>query len=452
MDPNFTEGFGEGSSQELDALRKALSVGYQNPPTSGGDALRVESLEATLKVLSFGAQHIKLWNDIVKIDAFSTIEEYSRLNGYGSDAGGFVDGGGLPEEEDSSYSRETEKVKYVGTTRAVQHPATLVNSVPADLIAQETQNGVLWMLGKIERGLFVGDSTVVPQEWNGIGPQVINGGGTVIDLRGANLAAGDVENAADVIASNYGVPSKLYGNNKVFSTFSTNYYSQGRWNEPGARQGKVGTPVTGMSTQAGDVEFESDVFLRKGAAPAGAASSPKAPSAPTVAVGAPGGTTSLFTAGDAGSYKYRITAINQYGESAPSALSTAASLTAGQSVALTITDGGGTYGATGYRIYRSEKGGATGTDLLQHTVGRAQISNVYQATTVFTDDNMYIPGKYSLYMLDLSPQAMSFKQLSPLIKIPLATIAASIRWMQLLYGTPIVYAPKRHVIFRNVGA
>ena len=267
MDSNTqVDGFGEGSVAELAELRKALAVGYQNPPTSGGDALRVESLEGTLKVMSYGAQHIKLWNDIVKLDAYSTIEEYNRLNSYGSEGGGFVDGGGLPEEEDSGYSRETEKVKYVGTTRGVQHPATLVRSVPADLIAQETQNGVLWMLGKIERGLFYADSEIVPVEWNGLFKQITNGGGTVIDMRGQTLSATVIEQASDAIASNFGVPSKVYGNNKIFSDFSTLYYSQGRWNEPGSRSGKVGTPVNGMSTQAGDVDFVSDVFMRKGSA------------------------------------------------------------------------------------------------------------------------------------------------------------------------------------------
>lgn len=451
MDQAINEGFGEGTDLELNELRKALSVGYGDPSTGGGNALRVESLEATLKVLSFGAQHVKLWNDIVKLDAYSTIEEYNLLSQYGSEGGGFVDGGGLPETEDSTYARATEKVKYVGTTRAVEHPATLVRSVPADLIAQETQNGVLWMLGKIERGLFKGDASIVPQEWNGVESQIINGGGTVIDLRGATLSAADVENAADAIASNYGVPSRLYANNTVLSAFSKAYHSAGRWNEPGNNR-RVGTPVTGMSTQAGDVDFVSNVFLRKGGAPAVSANSAKAPNAPTVAVGAPGGTGSKFVAGDAGNYKYQITAVNQYGESAPCALSAAAAITAGLSVALTITDGGGTYGATGYRIYRTDKSAGAGTCVLQHSVARAAISNVYQATTVFTDDNTYIQGTYGATLLDLSAQSMAFKQLSPLIKIPLATIAASIRWMQLLYGTPIVYAPKRNVVFRNVGA
>lgn len=451
MDINQEGGFGEGSASELAELRKALSIGYSAQPATGGDALRVESLESTLKVVSYGAQHVKLWNDISKLDAYSTVEEYNRLNAYGSEAGGFVDGGGLPEEEDSNYSRETERVKYVGTTRAVHHPATLVRSIPADLIAQETQNGVLWMLSKVERGMFFGDSDIIPQEWNGVIKQITEGGGTVVDLRGAALGATDIEGATDVIATNYGVPSKMYANNKVFSDFSKTYYGQQRWNSPNAPAGKVGTPVTGMSTQAGDVEFTSNVFMKKGTAPAATASSSKAPNAPTVAVGTPGSSGSLFVAADAGNYKYMVTAVNQYGESAPTALSSAAAITAGLTVALTVTDGGGTYGATGYKFYRTDKTAAPGTCLFQKAVARATVSGVYQATTVFTDDNTYIQGTYGGVILDLSAQALAFKQLSPLIKIPLATIAASIRWMQLLYGTPIVFAPKKHVVFRNIG-
>lgn len=453
MELNQVEGFGDGTAAELAALRKALSIGYGNPADStGGDALRVESLESTLKVVSFGAQHVKLWNDIVKLDAYSTIEEYNRLSSYGSDGGGFVDGGSLPEDEDSTYARASENVKYIGTTRAVHHPATLVRSVPADLIAQETQNGVLWMLSKVERGLFLGDSSIVPQEWNGVIPQIESAGGTVIDLRGATLSASHVEEAADAITSNFGVPTKVYANNSVFSTFSKNYYGQQRWNSPNAPAGKVGTPVTGMSTQAGDVEFSSDVFLKKGGAAPATATSPKAPAAPTVAVGAPGGSGSLFLAGDAGSYKWQVTAVNQYGESAPTALSSAAAITAGLQVALTITDGGGANGATGYKLYRTDKNGLQATCFFQKAIPRSKNAGVYQATTVFTDTNECLPGTFQGVMLDLSSQALAFKQLSPLIKIPLATIAASIRWMQLLYGTPIVYAPKKHVVFRNVGA
>jgi hypothetical protein len=439
-------GFGDSSVEELNALRKALSVGYANPPTSGGDALRVESLEATLKVLSFQATHIKFWNEISKTDAYSTVEEYALLSNYGGEGGGFVDGSDTPEESDTTYSRETQRVKYVGTTRGVEYPATLVRSVPGDVVAQETSNGVMWMLGKIERGLFLGDSACIAQEWNGVIAQCLTGGASVVDLRGAALATANVEDAADIIASNYGAPTSFYANNKVFADFGKAYYGQQRWQSPNTPAGMVGVPLTGMSTQAGDVKFVSDVFLKAGAAPPTAATSTKAPNAPTIVPGTPGGSGSQFLAADAGTYKYAVTAVNKYGESLPSAWSANVTYTTGQNCDIVITDTGGTYGATCYRIYRTDKAGvaaSTGKFVTQVAKGGA--------TTTWNDTNAFIQGTYQGLMADLSPQSMVFKQLSPLIKIPLAITGPTIRWMQLLYGTPIVFAPKRNVIFRNIG-
>jgi hypothetical protein len=43
-----------------------------------------------------------------------------------------------------------------------------------------------------------------------------------------------------------------------------------------------------------------------------------------------------------------------------------------------------------------------------------------------------------------------FKQLVPFIKIPLAIVDASIRWMQLLYGTPIYSTPRKNVLIKNI--
>jgi hypothetical protein len=34
--------------------------------------------------------------------------------------------------------------------------------------------------------------------------------------------------------------------------------------------------------------------------------------------------------------------------------------------------------------------------------------------------------------------------------MPLSVVAPSIRWMQLIYGTPIVYQPARNVIYKNI--
>lgn len=443
------QGFEAGSMADLIELRKALSVGYTRP-VSGNDAIRVESLEASLKLLSFGAQHIKLWNDITKIDEFSTVSEFNQLSSYGSEAGGFTTAGVLPEEDDSTYARATAQVKYIGTTRSVAHPTTLLRSVPADIIAQETSNGVLWMLRKIERALAFGEAAVVPQEWDGLLPQIVNGGGNVVDLRGAVLTDAKIEEASDLVAQNYGMATRLYASTKVFSDFSKAYYTQQRFNAPGSNpSGGVGTPVTNMVTQAGKIDFVGDVFFAVGAAPAAAASSIKAPATPSLVIGTPGANaSSLFIAADAGAYKYQVTAVNQFGESAPTALSAAATYAAGDICTNVITDGGGAYPATGYRIYRTDKAGSV--TRFQVQMARTATAGVYQAVTNAIDTNADLPGTFKAGLLDMTDQSLAFKQLSPLIKMPLAQISPAIRWMQLLYGTPVVYAPKKNVVFKNI--
>jgi len=65
------EGFGSATQGEVDALNKALEAGHSiNAPgslTAGdGFALRVESLERTLKNVTFRAEHLRLYKQIPK--------------------------------------------------------------------------------------------------------------------------------------------------------------------------------------------------------------------------------------------------------------------------------------------------------------------------------------------------------------------------------------------------
>ena len=168
--------FGQSTAQELEDLRKAIDIGTTLPVT-GNDALRVESLEATLKVITHMAVHLRLWNMISKSDAASTVEEFNRLTAYGSQATSWVAGGALPVEEDSTYVRDNELVKFVGVTRVVTHPSTLIKTVPAALIATETQNGALYLLGKINSALYKADASTIPLAWNGLEVQILDGNG-----------------------------------------------------------------------------------------------------------------------------------------------------------------------------------------------------------------------------------------------------------------------------------
>lgn len=452
-----TDGFGVSSMADLAELRKALDIGYTQPVTGVGfDALRVESLEATLKLLTYSATNLRFWNMIPKTDAYSTVEEYNRLLQYGADAGGFTQSGELPQEEDTTYERANQLVKFLGTTRSVTHPATLIRTVPADLITQETQNGALWLMGKANSALYYGNADAVPQEWNSIAKQIFDGGGNVIDLQGQPLLKDTIEQAAYLITENYGVPSQMFSNNKVFADFSDSYNQFQRWIAPGGTPGVIGTPITGVSTVSGRVDFQPDVFVKSGGAPPSAATSPKAPPTPVLTVNAPTGTDSPnMLSSDAGAYQYAVSAINQYGESAATALSSPVTTSATNHVPISIADGGGTFPATGYKLYRTEKGGTKAYQIggagSGQAIPRAKSAGVYTSPTTFNDQNNDRPNTFMGLVLDMTPQSLIFKQLSPMIKMNLAIISPAIRWMQLLYGTPIVYAPKKNVIVKNIG-
>jgi hypothetical protein len=135
MFKGMEEGFGTSSAAHLDELRKALSAGYQVSSQTGGGALRVQSLESSLKVLTNTEKNYVFWQDVEKKAAYSTVEEYNTLNQYGPDNGGFNFEGVLPEQDDTSYTRNVALVKFLGTTRSVSHPLTLVRPAHGEVIA-----------------------------------------------------------------------------------------------------------------------------------------------------------------------------------------------------------------------------------------------------------------------------------------------------------------------------
>lgn len=100
------------SQEELTELSKALEAGsLQGGATANqgagfsGAPLRVESLENTLKILTFKESDIQFWKRVPKLVAYNTVEEFNQLNSYGSEGGVFNNEGELPREEDTIYTR-----------------------------------------------------------------------------------------------------------------------------------------------------------------------------------------------------------------------------------------------------------------------------------------------------------------------------------------------------------
>jgi len=483
------QGF-DGFSDESAAqdLIKAMSAGQ----ITGRDTtdqlltqepLKAESLEKTLKLLEFRMKDIQLWNAMPKLAAYNTVEEFIQLESYGVNRGGFYNEGELSDVEDSKYRRKAELVKYIQVTGEVTYQAQLVKSY-VDAMRKEVENKTMWAIRKVDQSLVHGDSDIVPQEFNSIYKQHASIGAgagdlyatlsawqdsdTVIDLRGASLTQNELEDAAINVDANYGNVDSLFAPPSVISGLSKDYFARQRimMGASGYR-GTAGSNPKAIDTSFGEIALKQDKFMKKfpKRVSTDAATSLKAPNAPTFSVQAPvvDGTT-RFKAGEAhtgalGTVYYAVSAINRYGESALNFVdaSTKVTTVAGSGVDLTVGDGGGAVPATGYVVYRSYVTTATANAAVEmypiFKVSEAERVAGYDggAAGIIRDQNRWLPDSEDAFVSELSDDVMSFKQLAPISKLDLAIVGMSRRFITFLFGTPILYTPKKMVRYINVG-
>jgi hypothetical protein len=212
------------------------------------------------------------------------------------------------------------------------------------------------------------------------------------------------------------------------------------------------------------VDLKFDKFMNRNSYKtlASDATSLKAAAKPTPDVGTPINVVTddsgIWESGDAGDYFFAVSSINRYGESALQLMdASATTVAAGKAIDFKFTSGGGTYAPTGFRIYRSEKdasaSGGTTKFYPLFDVTTAQLTAGYDggAAGIIRDRNRILPDTDQAFALEMSDEILSFKQLLPLMKMDLARISPAIRFMILLYGTPILYQPKKMVRFINIG-
>lgn len=477
------DGFHAGahSSESLDALNKALAAEQitgrdtADLTTASGAPLKVESLEKTLKHITFREQDIRLWKDLPKKAAYNTVEEYNQQVSYGANRGGWNREGELPEEEDSIFVRRSQLVKYLGVTKSVTHQMTLVNTMIGSVMERTIKDGTLWILRTLNQGLYFGNEKIVPEQFNGFLAQQQQSDAwasyaeymdseAVVDLRGKALTEDAIESGANYIVENYGLGTQIYGPPAVLSNFVKNFYGNKFIvpNTPSLSDGIMGQRVQAFDSQFGRIGLNHDVFFKKLPAKnaSSAATSQKAPNKPTW-----DGTTptkvqtsiagSKWGSTDAGNVYYAVSAINRFGESDLAIYSTAAvAAVANGAVDLKFTDGGGVNKATAYRIYRTKVGGtATGPFYPLFEVSLDDLTRGYDGggAGVIRDMNRFLPDTDQSILFQFDNEVIEFAQLAPLMKMDLAVLSPAFRFMVLLYGTPFLYAPKKMVRFINVG-
>jgi len=463
------------SQEEVENLSKALSAGagYAGRPTdlTHGGVLQTESLEATLKVVTFDMKNLKLWPSISMDKATNLFEQYNRITGYGSDASPYIGEGGAGQEEDSTYVRDGQRIAFFSERRKVTHQMTLVKTTVGDVVAQQKKEGTMNLLKKVERELYwghahfvsaTGQLTGLEQDlppnsiaMSGLFKQILKGDrdiqfrsgdfdgwgaeqqSVVRDLQGLSFSQDDVESLAVAIMENFGTPGELHAEPAVISAFVKTFYPQFR-SEPGLANQTVGYDVAKVTTTAGPIDLKPSLFLRprQGVRPVGV--NAKAPSTAGLSIaGAAAGSGSKLAAG---TYAYAMTFVNDFGESAP-IFSAGVAVTAGQNVTITVT---GTIPADVkyVKIFRAASGAAAAT---------AQFVTNHRLGQAIVDAGEKRPGLGEMFLLDMKPESMRFKQLMPLSSMPLAVVTTAIEFLVIMYGSLFVYAPRFSGILRNVG-
>jgi hypothetical protein len=444
--------FGPWSQEQVGDLSKSLTAGLDisspGAVAGSGFALRPESLDGTLYNLSFRMEHLCLWPQLLKQDVWNTINEYNVLRQHGTGVAFFHNEGDLPAEDDSIWERLYARVKSMGCTRKyslMAAMARLAHNMNAE--THQTIGGTMWTLEQLEKNLFTGNATLLPQAFDGYDSLIAN----TRDLRGRPLTGDEVNYGAGLVFDkpNFGRATDLYMPVGVDTDFVEDIAPNARYNitPQGWQNGRAGMQVKVYDTQRGPISLNPDVFIEFGEEPSATAlgDTAKRPGTPTESVAlASAGSGSKFTAADAGNYRYKVVAVNEFGKSAPLEMTGAVTVAAGESVTFTIGDGNPV--ARYYEIHRSTKGGAATTCKYSFKIARDS-----SGSTVVTDTNAYIPGTARVYMVQQNREFNQFKRLMRFMKVRLGMMDANFRFMLLLFGNLVVQAPNKGLIYFNVG-
>jgi hypothetical protein len=469
------------SQGDVENLNKAITAGYggAGKPTdlTYGGVLQAESLEATLKSVTFDMKNLKLWPAISVDKAYNLFEQYNRLISYGSDSAPYIGEGGAPLEEDSTYVRDGQKIVFFGTRRKVSHQMTLVRTTVGDIVAQQAKEGTMNLLKNVEREMYwghghflgrldgsnAGDDSALPSNsiaMSGILKQLKKGDADVLmrsgdfegfgdaqsiaqDLGGNVIAQDDVERLAVIALENFGAPHDLHIEPAALSAFVKQFYPQFR-SAPGLSNQTVGYDVSKMVTTAGTIDFKPNLFLRPRAGARSLAVSAQAPSLGSLGVAGIGaGSGSAYAAG---AYKVKITLVNDAGESIPFQATEATpgdlTITAGQNIDLSITNMPA--GVKYIKVYISAAGGAVGSEKFAGNFAN-------QGNVAYRLAGRKQAGLGEAFLLDLSAECMKFKQLAPLSKINFAIVTTALEFAIVMYGALFVYTPRFNCLFENVG-
>lgn len=454
--------------ENLASLVKALEAGGYNAAPSTlvqGSALQVEDLSPVMHNVTFDDSHIKL-QKMLKVDTVkSTLAQFDRQLSYGVFGGSAQIEGAVGQENTSDFVRIVVPMAFYSHTRRVTLVANMVEAVDGKKAEERAAADAAKLLaGDIEFDLFRGKadfsnagvfdgnpaSIATGPAMLGLDAQIrqsdaqanakdamfgaFGSNDSVVIGVGGTLTQAAIEDAHVRSTMNLGDADKLVVDPKVMSAYNKISYGKERIILAGSPQEATAADLRKQWVSGGVVNIEASRFLsgRTGGNPPVYAG----PAAPAIASTGHTGSGSALAAG---TYIYKVTAVNEIGESFPTS-TTVSSVLAGEEVTVTIT---AQASARFFRVYRTAANGSAGTEKFIGAVAATGSSNV-----AFKDLGNKIPGFVTGFLVQ--GDTMAIKELAPYSRLKLAVSDLSIPEAHFRFLTLAVFQPRKNVLLDNI--
>jgi hypothetical protein len=453
---------------DINNLMKALEAGsYNSAPgaLNQGSALQTEDLSNVMENVTFSDKHLILKQLISKKSAKSTLVQFNRQLDYGIFGGSAQYEGGIGEEDTSSIVRAVVPMAYYSTTRRVSIAANMIASFDgtkaedraADDAAKKLAADIEFDIFRghndfSNAGVFDGNPLAAAEipGMKGIDAQVresdslsntqdlmfaeFGSNQSVIMPVNGNLTQTSIEDAAVKSAMNHGNAEELILDPISLSNYNKISQAKERIVLAGSAQEASGANLRQQWTSSGTVSLKPSRFLSGKTQPA--RSRDGAPAIPTFTSTTPVNAASILAAG---TYVYYVTAVNERGESLPSA-SASIAVAAGDSTNLSIA---AVSGAKYFNVYRS---GIGGTAAQAKFIGKAKANGA--GATTFIDLGNKIPGSVTGYLIQAD--TMGLHELAPYSRLKLAVSQLALPEAHFEFCSLAVYQPRKNVLLDNI--
>ena len=444
-----------------------------------GGALSKQFLDTTMASLVAEPQHFRFLKQMPKRKVTQTLLEFTRRESLGEN---FFDNSFVSQSADPSFGdvvlkRLVEQMTYISRAFSFSRVSQQIQGI-ADPELEQTNMALKRIMIDLTRFMFHGDKSVNAYECDGFVKKItaLNKPENVIDCRGQLPSAQLLKEKVAYLAQTFyavpnqfwmPIPTKNLFDNYYFQTGQTTVFQNATQNPKNVMLSNIVPGFLASEALNGMVNFETERFMDTSGVGVPKIPNPadptqliegqyaSAPQPPTIAVAAvaPSVPGSLWAAGDAGTYAYRVAALNGQASIASNPPASDAVLANG-AITITITPAIGGNNADSFAIFRETAPGNGDFKLMK------RIPRTVGPTTVYTDINEDLPGTGIGVMGDFNATSTTdesrtyiLSELLPPLKTLFPEGVNGLRTrtgMVEHYVVPQIFTPERFILLKNL--